>query len=143
MKNEITVRLFNRDYRLMTDETKEYTDNIAKELNQRMSELLQSKLTMSVQDAAALIALECYDELIKSRENVDRIRTQVKDYIDDASQAKVKAEKAQSEVEKLHERVAQLENMLKQNNASQRNVSSQRPLGNVPYNTFRNNNGVK
>lgn len=131
MKNEITVRLFNRDYRLMTDETKEYTDNLARDLNERMSELLQSKLTMSIQDAAALIALECYDELVKSRENVNRIRTQVKDYIDDASQAKSKAEAAQNEVAKLHERVAQLENALKQNNAQ--GGSS------VPYNTFNNN----
>ena len=133
MKNEITVRLFNRDYRLITDETKEYTDKLARDLNERMSELLQTKLTMSIQDAAALIALECYDELIKSRENVERIRTQVKDYIDDASQSKIKSDKAQSEIEKLQMRVAQLENMLKQNG----NLKN----SNVPYNTFRNGNG--
>lgn len=133
MKNEITVRLFNRDYRLITDETKEYTDKLAKELNERMSELLQTKLTMSIQDAAALIALECYDELVKSRENVERIRTQFKDCIDDASQSKMKSDKAQSEIEKLQMRVAQLENMLKQNG----NLKN----SNVPYNTFRNGNG--
>lgn len=143
MKSEITVKIFNREYRLLTDESKEYTDKLAKDLNEKMSEILQSKLTLSVQDAAALIALECYDELIKSRENVDRIRNQVKDYIDDASQAKTKAEAAQNEVSKLHERVAQLENMLKQNNTAQRNNQGARPVNNVPYNTFRNNNGTK
>ena len=142
MKNEITGKIFNREYRLLTDETKEYTDKLAKDLNEKMSELMLSKLTMSVQDAAALIALECYDELMKSRENVDRIRTQVKDYIDDASQAKTKAEEAQEEVAKLHERVAQLENMLRQTNA-QRNQGGARPVNNVPYNTFRNNSGTK
>lgn len=135
MKNEVTVRIFNREYRLLTDETKEYTDKLAKELNEKMSGILQSKLTLSVQDAAALIALECYDELVKSRENIDKIRNQVKDYIEDASQAKSKAESAQNEVSKLHERVAQLENMLKQNNRNGNNGN--RPNNNVPYNTFR------
>lgn len=135
MKNEITVRLFNREYRLKTDETKEYTDKLAKELNQRMSELLQAKLTMSIQDATALIALECYDELVKSRENVERIRTQVKQYVDDAAKAEAEADVAKQEIAKLKQRVAQLENSLRQANAQRNNG---KPAGNVPYNTFNN-----
>ncbi|MGN1113701.1 MAG: cell division protein ZapA [Oscillospiraceae bacterium] len=130
MDNLINVKLFNRQYCLKTDETKEYTEQLVKELNERMSEMLQSKLTMSVQDAAALIALECYEGLKKAKENEDRIRSEVHDYAEDASQAKAKAESAQQEVQNLQERVAQLENML-QNNKSEHK-------SNIPYNTFRN-----
>ena len=57
MKHEVTVRIFNRDYRLLTDESAEYTNDLASALNRRMAELLDGKSTLTSQDAAALIAL--------------------------------------------------------------------------------------
>lgn len=109
MKNEITVKIYNREYRLITDETREHTDKLAGGLNRRMAELLKAKPTLSVQDAAALISLECCDELVKARQSIENIRSQIKDYVDDAGNARQQADDAQKELRTLRERVAQLE----------------------------------
>ena len=84
MKNEIIVKLFGKEYCLMTDETKEYTEKLVKDLNQRLAQLMNSKTMMSQQDAVALIALEAYEELTKLRESGEDIRDKVKAYADEA-----------------------------------------------------------
>lgn len=151
MKNELTVKIFNKEYHLITDETKEYTDKIAKEINQRMTELLNSKTMMSYQDAAALITLECYDELVKSKESVESIRSQIKSYADEAEKERIKAEKAEKEVESLREKVAQLEREVKlrtklssdktdANDIISQDIHNVLNGSSVPYNALSNKN---
>lgn len=109
MKHEVTVRLFNRDYNLVTEESKEYTDQLVGALNRRMEEMTGGKSTMSVQDAAALIALETFDTLNKLRINQENIRSQIKVYFDDANQAKARAEAAEKENAELKQKLEQLQ----------------------------------
>ena len=97
MKQEVKVRNFNRDFRLLTDESKEYTEDLAAALNRRLEDLLKGKSTLSVQDGAALIALEACDDLFKTRSTLENIRSQIKVYFDDASAAKAKAAAAEKE----------------------------------------------
>ncbi len=101
MKQEVTVRIFNRDYRLITDESKEYTADLASALNRRLAELLSGKSTLSAQDGAALIALEACDDLFKTRSNLENIRSQIKVYFDDATKAKARADAAEKECAEL------------------------------------------
>lgn len=149
MKNEFTVRIFNKDYCLMSDETKEYTDKLAKDLNQRMAKLMDAKTMMSHQDAAALIALETYDELVKARESVESIRAQIKAYADEAEKQRAIAEKASAKTNALEERIAQLEKEVKLRtklNSDKSNANDmisqdiQKALNgsNVPYNAMSN-----
>ncbi len=153
MKNELTVKIFNKEYRLISDESQEYTDKLAKELNRRMSQLLNSKTMMSHQDAAALIALETYDELFKARESVENIRSQIKSYADEAGEQKTKADEAAAQVEALKEKVAQLEKEVKlrtklssdKDKSSANDIISQdiqKALNgtNVPFNAMSNKN---
>lgn len=153
MKNELTVKIFNKEYRLISDESQEYTDKLAKELNHRMSQLMNSKTMMSHQDAAALIALETYDELVKARESIENIRSQIKDYADDAVKQKARADEAASQTEALRERIAQLEKEVKlrtklssdKDKTSANDIISQdiqKALGgsNVPFNAMSNRN---
>ena len=113
MKHEVTVRLFNRDYNLVTEESKEYTDQLAGALNRRMEEMTGGKSTLSVQDAAALIALETFDTLNKLRINQENIRSQIKVYFDDAAQAKARAEAAEKENAELKQKLEQLQKEIK------------------------------
>ena len=101
MKQEVTVRIFNRDYRLLTDETKEYTADLAAALNRRLAELLNGKSTLTPQDGAALIALEACDDLFKTRSNFENVRGQIKVYFDEATAAKTRAEEAEKERDAL------------------------------------------
>lgn len=151
MKTEITVKLFDKEYCLITDETKEYTDKLAKGLNQRMKQLMDSKTMMSHQDAVALIALEAYDELTKARESVETIRQQIKSYAEEAETQRLAAEKAISKTTALEERVNQLEREVKlrtkfssekSNAGDMVSQDIQKALNdtNVPYNAMRNPN---
>ena len=101
MKQEVTVRIFNRDYRLLTDESKEYTADLASVLNRRLDELMSGKSTLTPQDGAALIALEACDDLFKTRSNLENIRSQIKNYFDDAADSKARAEAAEQECARL------------------------------------------
>lgn len=95
MKHEVTVRIFNRDYRLLTDESAEYTSDLAAALNRRMAEILNGKSTLNSQDAAALIALEACDDLFKTRSNFENVRKQITDYFDEAAASKTRADAAE------------------------------------------------
>lgn len=113
MKKEITVRIFGRDYRLLTDETEEYSRDLAGALNRRFEEITKGKSTLSAQDGAALIALEAFDDLIKTRSNLENIRSQIKVYFDDATNAKTRAEAAEKENAELKAKVEQLKREIK------------------------------
>ena len=108
---------------------------------------------MSHQDAAALIALETYDELFKARESVENIRSQIKSYADEAGEQKTKADEAAAQVEALKEKVAQLEKEVKlrtklssdKDKSSANDIISQdiqKALNgtNVPFNAMSNKN---
>lgn len=126
MKQEVKVKIFNKEYRLLTDETAEYTNELAAALNHRLEDLLKGKSTLSAQDGAALIALEACDDLYKTRSNLENIRSQIKVYFDDATKAKARAEAAEKENAQLKERVEQLQKELKFRNsfAREENVSA-------------------
>ena len=113
MKKEVTVNIYGRSYPMLTDEADEYTERLANMLNERMAHLKTQKKTLSLQDAAAIISLECVDELIKNKETEYNIRTQISAYAEDASESRAKAEKLQKENEQLKEKVRQLESEIR------------------------------
>lgn len=113
MKHEVTVRLFGRDYKLYTEESKEYTDELAAALNRRMEDMTSGKTSLSVQDAAALIALETFDTLHKLRINQENIRSQIKVYFDDANEAKARAEALEKENAELKAKLEQVQKEVK------------------------------
>jgi cell division protein ZapA len=113
MKNQVTVTIYGKSYPMLTDESREYTDRLANTLNNRMAELKEQKRSLSVQDAAAIISLECLDELIKNKQTEQNIRTQIGAYVEDANESRTALEKAQKENAQLKERIRQLESEIK------------------------------
>jgi cell division protein ZapA len=113
MKNQVTVTIYGRSYPMLTDESREYTDCLANTLNERMRQIKEQKRTLSVQDAAAIISLECLDELLKNKQTEQNIRTQISAYVDDANESRAEVEKLQKENAQLKERIRQLESEIK------------------------------
>ena len=58
--------------------------------------------------AAVLAALDYCDEAVKATESADNLRSQIKDYLEDSSQARMEAEEARREIEKLKKEVQTL-----------------------------------
>lgn len=99
MKNRVNVEIYGRSYPMATDESPEYTERLAATLNQRFEKLRAQKRSISIQDAAAVISLECLDELIKNKQTEHNIRTQISAYAEDASESR-------AEIEKLNKQLA-------------------------------------
>lgn len=112
-QNQVTVRIYGRSYTMLTNESAEYTDKLCEALNNRMEALKQQKKSISVQDAAAVISLECLDELVKNKKTEQNIRTQISAYAEDAAESRAEAEKLRKEVDRLTRKVEQLEREVK------------------------------
>lgn len=110
--NKYQVTIHGKTYTLAGEETKEHTEKLAHIVDVRISDIMSKFSSLSVTDAAVLTALDCMDELFKTNQNIENIRSQIKDYMDDASRARNQAAAAQREVRTLTEKVAMLEKEL-------------------------------
>ena len=110
--NKVKVKINNREYTLQTEETPEYTISLAKKLDAQLSEMLKNRTAASVVDASILIALSATDECQKVNDNIDNIRTQIKDYVDDAGEARLKCDELQKENRALKAKIYELEQKL-------------------------------
>ena len=105
MKNKLKVNIYNRTYNLLSEESQEYTNKLALVINAKIKGMMKAIPSLSVQDAAVLTALDCLDELSKANQNIENIRTQIKDYVDDAGRARSQADEAQKEIRELQAKV--------------------------------------
>lgn len=108
MINRVKVKIYNREYSLQTEETAEYTLSLAKQLDSQIVGMMTGKQATSLVDASVLVALSALDECQKLKDTVDNIRTQIKDYVDDAGEARLKCDELQRENRALK---AQIENI--------------------------------
>lgn len=106
--NRVKVKIYNRDYTLQTDETPEYTALLAGKLDSQIVSMMTGKQAVSLVDASVLVALSALDDCQKANDNIDNIRTQIKDYVDDAAEARLKADELAKENKALREEVSKL-----------------------------------
>lgn len=112
MANTYKVLIMGKEYTLSGEDSKEYTEKLAAILDKRIKEMRAKFTSLTITDCAVLTALDCMNELGQSNRNIDNIRTQIKDYVDDAGRARSQAAAAQREIKALKERVEQLEREL-------------------------------
>ena len=116
MLNKIRVTICGKEYALQTEEKPAYVAGLAKKLDKQIQDMANSSDNISVQAAAVLIALSAIDESNKANESIDNIRTQIKDYVDEAGRARLERDDAVKEVELLKVKITRLEsdiNLLK------------------------------
>lgn len=108
MENRVNIHICGADYTLTAEESPAYMEKVAGYVNDKMSEILDSN-KVGRTDAAILTALNIADELMKEKEGSDRLRAQIKGYLDDAA-------KAQNEVSELKREIFRLQNRGGNNN---------------------------
>lgn len=106
------IKIFNKEYSIQTEETEEYTKQLAATLNQKLSEIVQGMTQMTPVDGAVLVALDCLDRSLKAEINIDKIRGQIKDYVDDAAKSAEKLKEADEKISKLRAKIVKLEDEL-------------------------------
>ena len=90
MENRVTVSICGEEYTFVAEEAPSYMQKVGAYVGTKMDEVL----------AAANIA----DELFKEREASEALRRQLKQYIDDAAQAKNEVSELKRELFKLQNR---------------------------------------
>ena len=111
--NRIKVNICGKEYSLKTAENASYALNLAAELEKKINDMVDSGNGISIQTAAILIALSAMDDVRKANESVDNIRTQIKQYVDEAAKAMLERDEALKDKESLKSKLSGLENDLK------------------------------
>lgn len=110
--NKVRVTICGKEYALKTEETASYFITLAKKVENTIDQMTAQSDSITIQSAAVLTALSAFDDAQKANESIDNIRTQIKEYVDEACRARAERDDALKEVETLKARVAELENEL-------------------------------
>ena len=111
--NRIKVNICGKEYSLKTAENASYVLELARELENKINSMVDSGNGVSIQTAAILIALSAMDDANKANQSVDNIRTQIKQYVDEAAKAMLERDEAIKDKESLKSKLSGLENDLK------------------------------
>ena len=110
--NKVKVTICGKEFSLKTDEAPSYLIGLAKKVDSEIYKMASSADNISIQSAAILVALAAYDDAQKANDSIDNIRTQIKEYVDDACQARLERDEAVKNEKALLARVSALENEL-------------------------------
>ena len=100
MENRVTVSICGEEYTFVAEEAPSYMQKVGAYVGTKMEEMLTSA-KVGRTDAAVLAATNITDELFKEREASEALRRQLKQYIDEAAQAKSEASELKRELFKL------------------------------------------
>ena len=106
--NKIKLEICGASYVIATTDTEEYILSLAEKLDADMNQMMTNNPSASIATAAVIRALGYLDELKKSTSGADNMRAQIKDYLEDAAKAKLSAEEARREVERLRREIGYL-----------------------------------
>ena len=103
MANRITVSICGDDYTLMAEESPSYMQKVAAMVDAEMGEIMASGRVGRL-DAAGLAAANLADQLLKQQASTENLRSQLKDYLDDANKAKAELSECRRELFKLQQK---------------------------------------
>ena len=107
--NKVKVTIMGADYSILAEDDPRYVQLLGKELDSKMAGIMKVNSRLSTTQAAVHAALDYADESKKATVTADRLREQIKDYLDDASAAKSKADLARHDSERLKKEVEALQ----------------------------------
>ncbi|MBQ8995254.1 MAG: cell division protein ZapA, partial [Oscillospiraceae bacterium] len=89
MANKITLSIAGFNLIVNTTEDEDHVRKLNATLNEDLSQILQSNPSASVTNAALLCSLDYLDRYDKATHSANNLRTQIKDYLSEASNAKL------------------------------------------------------
>ena len=102
MANKIKLIVGNIEYYIDTDDDEAYVQSLGEELNRHLDQLLKKTPFLSTTMAAMLAALEYCDAAKKAKIDAENLRSQMKGYIEDSGTARLEADEARREIERLN-----------------------------------------
>ena len=103
------LRIAGEEYRIVSDESSEYMQELAHEVDAKMTTILRGSRVSTTQ-AAILVALQYADDALKNSGSADSLRSQLKAYLEDAAQAKSERDFYKRELERIKSNTTSEEN---------------------------------
>ena len=116
MVNKVRVNIAGTPYAIATTDPEKYILSLAKKLDEDITRLLDDNANLSVTKAAVFCAMDYLDEYRKSTGSAENMRSQIQDYIADATRAKLAEDKVKAENEVLRREAAALREQLEMRN---------------------------
>ena len=104
-KKKVRIVVCSTEYTVLTEDSAEYLQSLALELDRTLRELVEGGRRVSMPQASVLLALHYLDEKKKAEQSTDNIRDQLKEYLQDATKARMEADDAKRENERLKKEI--------------------------------------
>lgn len=111
-KNKVQIKIGGATYTIVTEDEPEYVEALAEELNDEIRSICNSNPSLSMTQAAVLVALDQTDACKKATASSDNLRAQIKDYLEDSARARMEVDVARREVERLNREISELRDRL-------------------------------
>lgn len=98
-KNKVHVKIGGASYTIVTEDDTEYVEDLAEMINNEIKSICNSNPSLSITQAAVLVALDQADANKKATASSDNLRAQIKDYLEDSARARMEVDVARREVE--------------------------------------------
>lgn len=97
--NRVEVYICGKKLVIKTKETPEYIKGLARVVDRKFTEAFATDSALNMFDAAILVSMELTDELSISRENLDNIRRQIKEYAEETEKLRAELERCRKQME--------------------------------------------
>ena len=104
MANRIVLNICGEEYTFVAEEAPSYMQKVGAYVNQKMNEVLDGA-HVGRTDAAILTAANITDELFKEQAAAEQLRSQIKQYLDEAGKAQAEASELRREVFRLQQKL--------------------------------------
>ena len=101
IKNRIKIDIAGTRFTVLSVENEEYTRAVAEKLNDEINTVRRAAPGLPLSSAVMLAALNICDNMTKAEEDADRLRLQIKEYLNDAAKYRSSFEEVARENEKL------------------------------------------
>ena len=105
MSNKIKLVVGGIDYLINTEEDESYVQALGSELSRHMDVMARDNPYLSTTMVAVMTSLGYLDESKKAREDAERLRVQMKQYVEEAACARLEADEARREIERLNREI--------------------------------------
>ena len=110
MSNSVTVKICGEEFKLITDDSMEYTQAVGNHVNSEMQKMLANRLGRM--EAAIMAAVNITDDLFKVRLTDEQLRAQIKSALDAEATAKAEANAFKRENLSLQKKLEKAEKAL-------------------------------
>ena len=100
-KNKIKLNICGCGCAVTSDDSESYIRSVGDEVQKAMTDIMKKDERISVTLAAVITALSYCDDAHKASNAADNLRSQIKDYLEDSSRARIETEEAKREIERL------------------------------------------